>query len=137
MEEGKKSYLMNMQLEVVTDDGETVKAIHIHGVDNEPVPLPLWCDFLERLGRMTPDESVLFVGKHTVRKTPVEKGKAYVIAKDDGDFELKHYRSGRMVRMSREAMKHFLCVGDYDKGMAEPISPGCMEMMEKLMMPEL
>lgn len=142
----KKSYLMNMQLEVVTDDDETVKAIHIHGIDNEPVPLPLWCDILERLGRMTPDESVLFVGKRTERKPLVESGKAYVITKNDGDFitgdyfegisdfELKHCRSGRVVRMSRETMKDFLCVGDYDKSMAQPISPECMEMIEKTKM---
>ena len=142
----KKSYLMNMQLEVVTDDGETVKAIHIHGIDNEPVPLPLWCDFLERLGRMTPDESVLFVGKRTERKPLVEPGKAYVITKNDGDFitgdyfegisdfELKHCRSGRVVRMSRETMKDFLRVGDYDKSMAQQISPECMEMIEKTKM---
>lgn len=60
----KKSYLMNMQLEMLTDDDETVKAIHIHHLNNEPIPLQLFCDFLERLNRMVPEESVLFVGDY-------------------------------------------------------------------------
>lgn len=104
----KKSYLINMRLEVVTNDGETVNTIHIHGIDNEPVPLLLWCDFLERLGKMTPGENVLFVctdGRIEMRPL-VEDGKGYVITKNDGDFvtgdyfegigdfELKHCRSG-------------------------------------------
>ena len=140
-----KSYLMNMQLEMLTDDDETVKAIHIHHLNNEPIPLQLFCDFLERLNRMVPDESVMFVGKgHTVLKPLVEKGKAYVISKSDGefiagdyfegisDFELKHCRSGQVVRMSRDTMKDFACVGDYDPHYADPISPETKEMIEKV-----
>lgn len=145
MADEKKSYLMSMQLEVVTDDGETVKAVHIHGIDNEPVPLPLWCDFLERLSKVVPDGSVLFVGKRTERKPLVEVGKGYIITKDSGDFitgdyfegvsdsELKHCRSGQVIRMSRETMKDFLCVGDYDKSMAEPVSRENMDFIERIL----
>ena len=145
MAKEKKNYLMNLLLEVVTDDGETVKAIHIHRIDNEPTPLVLWCDVLDRLRSMMPDESVLFVGgSSVVPKTPIEKGKGYIIKKDSGDFitgdyfegvsnfELKHCRSGQVVRVSRETMKDFLCVGDYDESMVQPILPECMEMIEKV-----
>lgn len=65
----KKSYMMNMQLEVVTDDGDFITGDYFEGIS---------------------------------------------------DFELKHCRSGRVVRMSRETMKDFFCVGDYDKSMAQP-----------------
>ena len=140
----KKSYLMNLQLEVLTDDGETVKAVHIHGIDNEPVPLQLWFDFLERLSRITPDGSMLFVGKRNERKPLVESGKGYVIRKTDGnfstgeyfkgwsDFELMHCRSGEIVRVDRETIKDFICVGDYDKSMAEPVSPESIKLIERI-----
>ena len=140
-----KSYLMNMQLEMLTDDDETVKAIHVNHLNNEPIPLQLFCDFLERLNRMVPEESVLFVGDSiTQPKSLVEKGKAYVISKSDGEFitgdyfegisafELKHCRSGKIVRINREAMENFFCVGDYDPHYADPISPETKEMIEKV-----
>ena len=140
-----KSYLMNMQLEMLTDDDETVKAIHIHHLNNEPIPLQLFCDFLERLNRMVPEESVMFVDDSIMQpKSLVEKGKAYVISKNIGDFvandyfegindfELKHCRSGQIVRMSRDTMKDFACVGDYDPRYAYPIPPDTKEMIEKI-----
>lgn len=79
------SYLINMQLEVVTDDGETVKDVRIHGIENEPVPLPLWCDFLERISKVVSGGSVLFVSKRTERKPLVEVGKGYIITKTTCD----------------------------------------------------
>lgn len=144
MADEKKSYLVNMQFSIVTDNGEKVKAIHIHQMNNEPVPLQLWCDFLGRLSSMLPDESVLFVGGGCKEIEPlVEKGKAYLITKNIDDFitndyfegissiELKHCRSGQVVRVDQEKIKNFVCVGDYDARLAAPISEETLEMLER------
>ena len=56
-----KSYMADMQMEIVTDDNRTVKAVRIHGFHNEQMPVTLWCDLMQRFGQMTPDEPVMFV----------------------------------------------------------------------------
>ena len=60
-EEKLKSYIADMQLEIVSDDNKTVKAIRIHGFHHEQMPVYLWCDLMRRFGQMTPDEEVMFV----------------------------------------------------------------------------
>lgn len=145
MADKEKSYLMDIQLSMVTDDDKKVKAIHIHQVNTESAPVYLWCDFLRRLAQMVPDGSVLFVGDGRKEIKPlVEKGKAYVITRnrDDliandyfegvSDFELKHCRSGRVIKVNRYDMEDFICVGDYDPLMAMPISQECLEAIERI-----
>lgn len=56
-----KSYMVSMQMEIVSDDAHNVKALRIHGFHNEQMPALLWCDFLGRLGQMTPGEDVMFI----------------------------------------------------------------------------
>lgn len=56
-----KSYMTSMQMEIVSDDDKTVKAIRIHGFQNEQMPVSLWCDLMQRFGKMTPGEEVMFV----------------------------------------------------------------------------
>lgn len=58
MAEEKKlrSYMANMQMEIVSDDDKTVKAIRLHSFQNEQMPVSLLCDLMQRLGRMTPGE---------------------------------------------------------------------------------
>lgn len=144
MEDEKKYYMIDLSMEVMTEDNETVKAIHIHGIKNDPVPLSLWCDFLERLGRMTPDEMVMFVTGERCRPL-VEKDKGYIITdyyrdfipgdifKGVGDYELQHCRSGEIVTVEREMMESlFKCVGEFDASWADVISPENMEMVEKI-----
>ena len=140
-----KSYMIDMSIEVMTEDDETVKAIRLHGLKNELIPLHLWCDFLERLGRMTPSEKVMLVVGEK-RRPLVEKDKGYVITdkygnfipgdifKGIGDYELQHCRTGETVRVNRELMESlfFKCVGDFDAHWAEPISPENMEMISKI-----
>lgn len=141
----KKSYLIELSMEVLTEDDETVKAIHVHHLNNEPIPLQLFCDFLERLNRMVPEESVLFVGDSSTQPKPlVEEGKAYVISKSEDEFiagdyfagisafELKHCRSGKIVRINRETRENFFCVGDIDPHYVDLILPETKEMIEKV-----
>ena len=138
-------YQMNMMLEVVTDNDETVKAIHIHKIENEATPVALWCDFLDRLRRMMPDNSVLFVGgSMATPKSPVEKDKGYVITdyyggyipgdffKGISDYELEHCRSGEVFKVNRKIMgRLFRCCGDFDPQWTAPISPETLEMISK------
>lgn len=56
-----KSYMADMQMEVVTEDDSTVKAIRIHGFHNEEMPVRLWCDLLQRFGNVTTGEEVMFI----------------------------------------------------------------------------
>ena len=138
-----KSYLIELSMEVLTEDDETVKAIHLHGVKNELIPLHLWCDFLERLGQMTPGEKVMLVTGEK-RKPLVEECKGYIITERFGNFlpgdvfigisnyELQHCRTGEVVRVNREMMDGlFKILGDVDPRWIDPISPETKEMIEK------
>lgn len=140
----KKSYVIDLSIEVVTEDDEAVKAISLLSMKNELIPIRLWCDFLGRLSWMTPGENVMLApgGK---RKPLVEKDKGYVITENYGefttgdifwgvdDYELQHCRSGEVIRVNRELMESlFRCVGDFDVRWAAPISPENMEMIERI-----
>ena len=56
-----KSYMADMQMEIVTEDDSTVKDIRIHGFHNDAMPVRLWCDLIKRLENMTPGEKVMFI----------------------------------------------------------------------------
>ena len=56
-----KSYMLSLQMEIVSDDDEHVKAVRIHGFQNEPLPLALYGDVLQCLTRMTPGKEVMFI----------------------------------------------------------------------------
>lgn len=61
MEKTKKSYMAAMKMEVITEDGKTVKGVRIHGFQTiNDFPVDLFCNFLTALGRMTPAEPVMF-----------------------------------------------------------------------------
>lgn len=116
-EEKPKSYLADMQLEIVSDDDKTVKAIRIHGFHHEQIPVYLWCDLMRRFGQMTPDEEVLFVqsgklinGKSIKHQTGCIPGRLYVLTENfddyiqgdyffglDGGNQLQHVRTGNQV----------------------------------------
>ena len=116
-EEKLKSYIADIQLEIVSDDDNTVKAIRIHGFHHEQIPVFLWCDLLRRFGQMTPNEEVLFVqsGKR-INGMPIKHptgcipGRLYVLTEKFGDYipgdyffgldggsQLQHVRTGGQV----------------------------------------
>ena len=70
MEDGKtlKSYMVSIQIEVVTNDDNTVESIRLHDIKNEPFPINLWCDFLQRLRQITTGKEVYFIHKGTCDK---------------------------------------------------------------------
>lgn len=128
---------MDLQMEVLTDDGETVKAIRVHDMGHEPVPLPLWCDLLQRMSWMTTESVMLVGGGRVERKPPVEKGMAYVLNKDVGGFftgdyfegigdcRLRHCRSSKVLVVdSEDVMADFACVGAFDIKMEQPYLGG-------------
>lgn len=137
--------MIELVLEVLTDDDQTVKAIRIHGVNNERLPLKLFCDFLERVRYMTPDEPVMLATESSGYRPPVEKDKGYVITdryggfevgdifKGVSDYELRHCRSGEVFKVNREIMgRLFKCVGDFDERWAAPISQENLAMLERI-----
>ena len=144
MADEKKSYMVDLSIEVFTEDDEIVKAIHLHSVKNELIPLHLWCDFFERLGQMTPGEKVMLATGEDQRPL-VEKGKGYVITdyygscipgdyfKGISDYELEHCRSGEIFKVNRNIMDRlFKCCGDFDPRWAQPISPKNLELVSKI-----
>lgn len=140
----EKSYLVEMTMELLTDDNGKVKAINIHRTKHEQIPLHLWCDFIGKIAHMVPGENVMFVDDGLSIKPLVEKDKAYIIKKDIGDFirgdifkgvgdrELVHCRSERVVKVTRDDIKDFTCVGDYDDEMAKPIPTEMEEVIERM-----
>ena len=143
MADEKKSYMVDMSMEILTENDEKVKAIRLHGVKNELMPLRLLCDFLERIERMTPYEKVMLVTGEKHRPL-VEKDKYYAITghygdfipgdifKGIGDYELEHVRTGEIVRVNRDLIDEFFeILVEFDPRWTEPISPETMEMISK------
>lgn len=147
MADEKKSYMVDLSIEVFTEDDEIVKAIQLHSVKNELIPLhhlrrpAAAAD--ERLGRMAPGEKVLVTGEN--RRPLVEKGKGYVITdyygscipgdifKGISDYELEHCRSGEIFKVNRNIMDRlFKCCGDFDPRWTLPISPENLELVSKI-----
>ena len=142
--EEKKSYIIDMSMEILTDDGENVKAVRIHDMKVEPMPVRLFCDFLGRLGQMTQGEPVMLVSDGPTEPL-VEKDKGYVITgnyagfipgdifKGVSDHELQHARSGKVISVYREMMDRlFRCCGDFNETWAEPISEDTRKILEEL-----
>lgn len=116
MADEKKSYMVDLSIEVFTEDDEIVKA---------------------------PGEKVLVTGEN--RRPLVEKGKGYVITdyygscipgdifKGISDYELEHCRSGEIFKVNRNIMDRlFKCCGDFDPRWTLPISPENLELVSKI-----
>jgi len=130
-----KSYMVDIRLELVTEDDEEVKAVRIHGMKHDPLPLSLTCDFLDRIQMMTPGEPVMCMASVKPREPLVENGKMYVLMHSDcqfqagdyfkafGDRFLQHVRSGEVVEVTEGNVEGFVCCGDSQAFTEVPASP--------------
>ena len=131
----KKSYMVDIRLELVTEDDEKVKAVRIRNMKHDPLPLNLTCDLLDRIRMMTPGEPVMYMASAKPREPLVENGKMYVLKYTDcqfqagdyfkafGDRFLQHVRSGEVVEVTEGNVAGFVCCGDSQAFTNVPASP--------------